>query len=66
MSDQENTTEVDPAEVAEKAEAEDRRIAEEAAIAAKKCETPKKQEPLKKTASGTGRGLSLAGNRKRK
>lgn len=65
MSDQENTTEVDPAEVAAKVEAEERRKAEEAAVAAKKCETPKKQEPLKKLSSGKGRGLSLAGNTKK-
>ncbi len=54
MSDQENTNESDPVEEAAKVEAEER----------KKTETPK--EPLKKTASGTGRGLSLAGNRRKK
>ena len=63
MSDQENTNEPDPVEEAAKEEAEERRIAEEAAKA-KECETPKKQEPLRKSASGTGRGLSLAKKRK--
>jgi len=54
MSDQENTNEPDPVEEAAKEEAEERR----------ESETPKKQEPLKKSASGTGRGLSLAKKRK--
>jgi len=54
MSDQENTTEIDPVEEEAKAEAEERRKVEEVA-----------KEPLKKTASGKGRGLSLAGNRKK-
>ena len=67
MSDEEKKP--DPVEQAAKNEAEDRLKAEDEAARveaeAKKCETPKKQEPLKKLSSGKGRGLSLAGNRKK-